>query len=104
MGKQIQEEVQQQGYKAYARHGEYASIDTSTKVLRRMEEIKIIVSEYDSNDVSNMDTTGVFYRLEPNRTSAMMILSGKKKQNEQITVALTTNAIGTICLPPLIIN
>ena len=28
----------------------------------------------------------------------------KKKQKEQITVALAANAIGTICLPPLIIN
>ena len=34
---------------------------------------------------------------------AMKRLSRKKKK-EQITVALAANAIGTICLPPLIIN
>ena len=33
-----------------------------------------------------------------------MRLSGKKKQNERITVTLTANATCSICLPPLIIN
>ena len=65
--------------KAYTRHGENGYADTSTKVLRRMEEIKTIVSEYDSDDVFNMDETGIFYKLEPNRTLATMRLSGKKK-------------------------
>ena len=90
--------------KAYTRHGEDVSVDTSTKVLRRMEEIKTIVSKHDSDDVFNMDETGIFYKLEPNRTLATMRLSGKKKQKDRITVALTANATGTICLPPLIIN
>ena len=31
--------------KAYTRHGEDAYVDTSAEVLRRMEEIKAIVSE-----------------------------------------------------------
>ena len=31
-------------------------------------------------------------------------LSRKKKQNYWITVVLTTNVAGTICLPPVIIN
>ena len=36
--------------KAYARHGEDASADTSAKVLRRMEKIKTIKSKYDSDE------------------------------------------------------
>ena len=64
-----------------------------------MEEIKAIVYEYDSDDVLNINETCLFYMLEPNRTLAMKRLSGKKKQKEWITVAFTTNAIGTICLP-----
>ena len=51
--------------KAYTHHGEDAYVDTSSEVLKRMEEIKTIVSEYDSNDVFNMDETGLFYTLEP---------------------------------------
>ena len=47
--------------KAYTRHGEDAYVDTSTKILRRMEEIKTIVSEYDSDDVFNMDETGFYF-------------------------------------------
>ena len=56
------------------------------------------------DDVFNMNEMGVFNRLEPNRMLAMKKLSGKKKQKERITVALTANATSTICLPPLIIN
>ena len=69
-----------------------------------MEEIKTIVSEYDSDDAFNMDETGIFNRLESNRTLATMRLYGKKKQKERITVTLTANATVSICLPPLIIN
>ena len=69
-----------------------------------MEEIKAIVSEYNSDDVFNMDEMGFFYKLEPNLTLATKRLLGKKRQNEWITMALIANATCTICLSPLIIN
>ena len=90
--------------KGYTRHGEDASADTLGAVLSRMEEIKVIVSGYNSDNVFNMDETSLFYRLQPNHTLATKRLSGNKKQKERITMALTSNAIGTVCLPPLIIN
>ena len=90
--------------KAYTRHCEDAYADTLTKVLRRMEEIITIVSEYDSDDVFSIDETGTLYKLEPNQTLTTMRLYGKKKQKERITVALTANATRGICLSPLIIN
>jgi hypothetical protein len=90
--------------KGYTRHGEDASADVSEEVLKKMEDIKTLVSQYRSCDVFNMDETGLFYRLEPNRTLATKRLSGKKKQKERITVALTANADGSIILPPLVIN
>ena len=56
--------------KGYVWHGEDASADTSPEALQQMENIKAIVSTYDIADVFNMDETGLFYRLEPNRTLA----------------------------------
>ena len=90
--------------RSFTRHCKDAFADTSAEVLMRMEEIKAIVSQYNSDDVLNMNETSLFYKLEPNRTLATKRLSGKKKQKERIIVALTANATGTICLPPLIIN
>jgi hypothetical protein len=90
--------------KDYVCHGEDASSDTSASVLVQMENIKAIVFEYDVSDVFNMDETGLFYRLEPNRTLATKTVSGKKKQKDHITVALIANGDGSICLLPLVIN
>ena len=42
------------------RHGVDASADILAEVFRRMEEIKDIVFEYDSDDVFNIDETGFF--------------------------------------------
>lgn len=66
--------------KGYTRHGEDASTDVSEEVLKKMEDIKTLVSQYRSCDVFNMDETGLFYRLEPNRTLATKRLSGKKAE------------------------
>ena len=65
--------------KGYTGHGEDASTDISEEVLKKMEDIKIFVSQYRSCDVFNMEEIGLFYRLEPNRTLATKRLSGKKK-------------------------
>jgi len=64
--------------KGYTRHGEDAS-DVSEEVIKKMEDIKTLVSQYKSCDVFNMDETGLFYRLEPNCTLATKRLFGRKK-------------------------
>lgn len=51
-----------------------------------------------------MDETGLFYRLEPDRTLATKRLSGRKKNKEHITVALYANADGSHKLKSLIIE
>ena len=66
--------------KGYTRHREDASVDVSEEVLKKMEDIKTLVSQYRSCDVFNIDETGLFYRLEPNRTLATKRLSGKKSR------------------------
>lgn len=90
--------------KGYTRHGEAGSADNSPEALQRMEQIKLICSRYQVSDIFNMDETGLFYRLEPNRTLATHRLSGRKKQKERLTIALTSNADGSIKLPPFVIN
>ena len=68
-----------QNFKEYTYHGEDASVDISKEVLKKIEDIKILVSQYRSCDVFNIDETSLFYRLEPNRTLAMRRVSGKEK-------------------------
>ena len=65
--------------KGYTHHGKDALVNVSEEVLKKMEDIKILVSQYRSCDVFNMDETSLFYRLEPNHMLAMKRLSGKKK-------------------------
>ena len=51
-----------------------------------------------------MDETGLFYRLEPDRTLATKRLAGCKKDKERLTVALCVNANSSHKLDPLIIG
>jgi hypothetical protein len=89
----------------FGRHGEAScSGRISQETLARMDEIRQLVSKYNPGDVFNMDETGLFYRLEPNRSLATQRLAGKKQQEERITVALTVNADGTCKLPPLVVS
>ena len=64
--------------KGYTHHREDASTDVSEEVLKKVEDIKTLVSQYRSCDVFNMDETSLFYKLEPNCTLPMKRLSGKK--------------------------
>ena len=41
---------------------------------------KETLSEYSPNDIYNMDETGLFYSLEPNRTVATGSVHGTKKR------------------------
>ena len=51
-----------------------------------------------------MDETGLFFRLEPNKTLATGPVSGTKKCKQRITVALCANADGSHKLKPLVIG
>ena len=65
--------------KGYTRYGEDSLADIFEEVSKKMEDIKILISQYRNCDVFNMDEIGLFYRLEPNRTLATKRLFGKKK-------------------------
>ncbi|CAB5366685.1 unnamed protein product [Rhizophagus irregularis] len=61
-------------------------------------------ANYPLERIYNMDETGLFYRLEPDRTLATKHLHGRKKNKERLSVALCSNADGSHKLNPLIIR
>lgn len=59
--------------------------------------------EYSLRDIYNMDETGLFYRLQPNKTLATKPVKGTKKNKERITIGLCSNADGSEKLKPIVI-
>ena len=84
-------------------HREADSADPVLVIKGRLQ-LQEDLATYDSQDIYNMDETGLFYSLLPNSTLATGLVSGKKKQIERITVALCANATGTDKLIPLVIG
>ena len=59
------------------KHGEADSVDPEV-VLKSREYMKKITNHYSQRDIYNMDETGLFYRLQPNKTLSSVPVSGKK--------------------------
>jgi DDE superfamily endonuclease/Tc5 transposase DNA-binding domain len=84
-------------------HGEAASADQSA-IANSLPLLRDKCSRYSLDRIYNMDETGLFYRLAPDRTLATRQLSGHKKNKERLSVALCANADGSHKLNPLIIG
>jgi hypothetical protein len=84
-------------------HGEAASVDQAVVSVGR-EKLLEALSGYQLRDIYNMDETGLFFRLEPNKTLATGPVSGTKKCKQRISVALCANADGSDKLKPLVIG
>uniref|UniRef100_A0AAV1T968 HTH CENPB-type domain-containing protein n=1 Tax=Peronospora matthiolae TaxID=2874970 RepID=A0AAV1T968_9STRA len=76
-------------------HGESGSADMGA-LEEALPHIKAVVAGYAPRDVYNMDETGLFYSMTPDKTIA--------QQETRITVALTANADGSDKLPPVFIG
>lgn len=85
------------------RHGEAASISPEAVALARSETQQVLKG-YALRDIYNMDETGLFYSMAPDRTLASRQLSGVKADKVRITVALCTNADGSDIRTPLFIG
>ncbi|CAB5357741.1 unnamed protein product [Rhizophagus irregularis] len=83
--------------------GEAASAD-QTAILEALPILREKCANYLPERIYNMDETGLFYRLEPDRTLATRRISGRKKNKERLSIALCANADGSHKLPPLIIG
>ena len=91
--------------KEYVQHGEAASADINNpEIIKQMNDLRELCATYADRDIFNMDETGLFWKLTPNRTLATEARSGGKKSKDRVTVALTTNGDGTERLEPWIIG
>src|SRR5258707_3441214 len=69
-----------------------------------MTELRLLCSQYCDQDIFNMDETGLFWKLTPNRTLATEARGGGKKSKDRVTLALTVNGDGSEKLEPWIIG
>jgi hypothetical protein len=81
------------------RHGEAGSALVNEESEAIMEEIRKAGEEYNAEDIYNMDETGYYWKMKPDRSLSTLETSGKKMDKARITAALTCNAIGTHRLP-----
>lgn len=86
--------------------GEAAAVD-----MRPVEEwknglLKDVLQRYNPCDVFNLDETGLFFRLVPDKTLTFQSegCSGGKKSKQRVTVLLGANMDGSEKLKPLVID
>jgi Fission yeast centromere protein N-terminal domain/Tc5 transposase DNA-binding domain len=81
--------------KEYIYHGKAASAEINKpEAIAQIEYIWQLCSEYHKDDILNMDETGLFWKLTPDRTLATQAGSGGKKSKDQITLVFTVSASG----------
>ncbi|CAB5391345.1 unnamed protein product [Rhizophagus irregularis] len=83
--------------------GEAASAD-QTAILEALPILREKCANYSPKRIYNMDETGLFYQLEPDRTLATRRISRRKKNKERLSIALCANTDGSHKLPLLIIG
>ncbi|CAB4411964.1 unnamed protein product [Rhizophagus irregularis] len=81
--------------------GEADSADENA-ITEALPLLRSKCAEYPPDRIYNMDETGLFYRLEPDRTLATRRLSGRKKNKERLSIALCANSDGSHKLTPLL--
>ena len=81
--------------KEYINHGEAAAAQIDNPdAIAQIEKIRRLVIKYDLDDVLNMDETGLFWKLTPDRTLATKAGSGGKKSKDRVTLVFTVSASG----------
>ncbi|KZT51780.1 DDE-domain-containing protein, partial [Calocera cornea HHB12733] len=91
------------GLKGQRLHGEAASVNQA-ELEKERTALKQITDHYALRDSFNMDETGLFGKMPPNRTLATKQLSGRKKEKHRLSYAFTINADGSEKLAPLVIG
>ncbi|KAI1000312.1 hypothetical protein K3495_g7883, partial [Podosphaera aphanis] len=90
-------------FKGFKSHGESGSADT-TAIEEALPRLQEQLSHFALKDIYNMDETGLFFRMAPDKTIAKRQIEGSKKDKSRITIAFTANADGTHKLPPFFIG
>ena len=81
--------------KAKRRYGEAGSAQLDDDTIRIMEEIRAECKKYTADCIYNIDETGYYQRIKPDRSLSTFEESGRKKDKARITVNLTCNSTGT---------
>jgi hypothetical protein len=91
-------------------HGEGAEVNKNDpELLAALEELYEIISNYEPENVYNMDETGLFFRLLP-RYSLLMpeedlsTTRGKKKSKDRLSLIVCANATGSHKIPCTLIG
>ncbi|CAG8541697.1 1311_t:CDS:2, partial [Racocetra persica] len=90
--------IRQHHLEGEAESADITAINNTIPLLRNK------TSNYPLERIYNMDETGLFYRLEPDRTLATQRLSGRKVERECLSITLCTNADGLHKLAPFVIR
>jgi hypothetical protein len=91
-------------------HEEGAKVNKSNLgLLAALDDLYVIIAQYDPENVYNMDETGLFFRLLP-RYSLLMpdedisTTRGKKKSKDRVSLIVCANAVGTHKIPCALIS
>ncbi|KNE95919.1 hypothetical protein PSTG_10718 [Puccinia striiformis f. sp. tritici PST-78] len=91
------------GLQSFTKHGEAAQADKKV-IAKEGTRVSKLIQGFAGKDIWNMDETGLFYSMPPDRGLAIEKCSGLKASKTQITTAVTTNSNGSEKLPLLIIG
>lgn len=91
------------GFKQVSAHGESGSVN-SEEIPAQRDAIREHLKGVPLADIYNMDETGLFYCLAPDKTIAQRQVEGSKKSKTRVTVALMCNADGSDKREPFIIG
>ena len=92
------------GWRSQALHGEAEEVDTEG-LEPEIQKLHDIIAEYDLDNVYNIDETGLFFKLLPNRSyievEKARAARGSKlmKAKDRVTLYVATNATGTDLVP-----
>lgn len=92
------------GIKERRRHGEGASAQVDDESEKIIEEIREQVKEYGPENTYNMDESGYYWKMKPDRSLSTFEAKGTKKAKARITANFCVNASGSDKLPPWFIG
>jgi len=67
--------------------------------IKAIHDIRVRTALYHLSDIYNMDETGLYWKLVPDRSLSTEQLSGLKREKARISLALTGNRDGTERVP-----
>lgn len=90
----VQKFLLRRNFKSMKPAGERGSADMEA-VRAELPILQQLIARYSPADVYNMDETGLFFSMAPDRTIASRQMGGMKKDKTRLTVALCANSNGT---------